>query len=373
VNGDQSGRFKSHDDISFGQPTTKDAGPEQSGSYGNFQDPFGLIYRMLRTRDRAALSALYHAGLKIPFTALDRLLEPFEAQRLRGSGDTFLPIVLIVGPPRSGTTLVYQVLSQHLPVSYFDNWGAMFPRSTISASMFFKRSSERPASTFHSYYGNTAGFRGVNDGFHVWNRWLGSDRYSVPDDLDSDTRKDMRRFFAAWSKAFGRPLLNKNNRNTLCMALLASVLETAVFIVVTREPVYAAQSLLLARKHIQGDASVGWGLGARRSRSAPQTSPLEDVAEQLRFVYERQHEQLDSVPPERVVHVCYEDFCREPGRVVAQVTGILRACSPNSSPPDLPSHITLPPFANANTMKLPKSRFDELSALLQDVPKSVAY
>ncbi len=279
---------------------------------------------------------------------------------------------MVVGPPRSGTTLVYQVLSEHLPVSYFDNWGAMFPRSTITASLLLKRYAERPRASYHSYYGNTAGFRGVNDGFHVWNRWLGNDRYSVPDDIDPDARKDMKRFFAAWSEAFGRPLVNKNNRNTFCMALLASVLEQAVFVVVTREPVFAAQSLLIARQHIQGDAAVGWGLGANRPRSGPESSPLEDVAGQVRFIHERLHGQLERVPRERVVHVRYEEVCKEPARLVARMAELLRERSTDGNLYDPGAAKTLSPLANANTMQLPKEQFDKLSTLLKDIPGVVS-
>lgn len=341
------------------------------GSYSNFNDPAGLVYRMLRTRDPAARYALCQAGLKIPFLALDRFLKLFEARRLRNSGNQSRPILLVVGPPRSGTTLVYQVLSEQLPVSYFDNWGAMFPSSTITASRLLKRYSKRSRSSYHSYYGNTAGFRGVNDGFHVWNRWLGNDRYSVPEDIDPDTREDMQRFFAAWSEAFGLPLLNKNNRNTFCLALLASVLENAVFVVVTREPVFAAQSLLIARKDIQGDTAVGWGLGANRPRSGPELSPLEDVADQVRFIYGRLHDQLERVPRERVVHVRYEDFCGEPARLVARMMEVLRERSTETKPYDSVAPAMLSPLANANTIQLPRAQFDKLSARLQDVPNVV--
>ena len=178
----------------------------------------------------------------------------------------------------------------------------------------------------------------------------------------------MQRYFAAWSAAMGRPLLNKNNRNTLCMALLASVLETSVFIVVNREPVYAAQSLLLAREHIQGDAAVGWGLGTHRSSHREgRASPLEDVAEQLRFVYARQREQLDAVPRERVLRVHYEDFCKDPARLLAQVMELLQARAPATGPYELPDQVSPPPLDSANIMKMSKGRFETLKALLQGV------
>jgi len=340
----------------------------RSAYYGNFQDPFGLIYRMVRSGDRAAMFALCQAGFKVPLGVLDRLLEPLETQRLQDSGDKTLPIVLIVGPPRSGTMLTYQLLSQHLPLSYLNNWGAMFPRSTITASRILNRYGYTTAAALHSYYGNTAGFHGVNDGFHVWNRWLGNDRYSVPRDITAESRRDMRRFFAAWSETFNRPFLNKNNRNSFCMSLLSSILETAVFVVSTRKPVFVAQSLLLAREHIQGDASRGWGLGTHRPHRRPRPSPLEDVADQVRYVYERIEEQLAHVPPERVVHTCYEDICRDPGQLLSDVDELLRKRSPEACGSENPASRLLPPLPNTDRIKLPPSRFDELSALLHGVP-----
>ena len=117
------------------------------------------------------------------------------------------PTVLIVGPPRSGTTLVYQTLAHYLPFTYFNNLSSLFPRSPITACRLFKSLTHSRKFDPDSYYGNTAGLAAPNDGFHVWNRWLGQDRYHAPSQLTSEQSESMRAFFAVWIDAFERPLL----------------------------------------------------------------------------------------------------------------------------------------------------------------------
>jgi hypothetical protein len=288
------------------------------GTHANFRDPVGLALRMLRSRDRAAYAALVRAGSAAALTPLDRLLARFEARRLRAAGPPTKPLVLIVGAPRSGTTLLYQVLAHYLPVTYPTNLSALFPRAPITASRLFRP--RATAVTTHSYYGNTAGLGGPNDGFHLWNRWLGADRYRAVETLTGAAADAMRRFFGAWTAAFGRPFLNKNNRNADCIALLGRALPEARFVVVRRDPVYVAQSLLIARQQIQGDKSRKWGL--RSLDQEADQGPLgyvDSVCLQIADIERRMAEGCRTLAPERVVPVQYERFCEQPAAAIAAI------------------------------------------------------
>ena len=93
-------------------------------SYGNFQNPFGLVFRMLKSGKRAAWSALFREGLGITAKPFDALLQSRDAKRMAESQQNAFPLILIVGPPRSGTTLMYQVLAYCLDVTYPSNFSA---------------------------------------------------------------------------------------------------------------------------------------------------------------------------------------------------------------------------------------------------------
>ncbi len=286
---------------------------------GNFQDPIGLVRRMLASGDPAARSALGREALRYLLLPLDWALGRWEQRRLKRSSGRLSPIVLIVGSPRSGSTLLYQVLAGHLPVSYPSNLTALFERAPITATARLNRLARR-SSGYRSYYGNTRSLGSPNDAFSIWNRWLGEDRYMIPDRISAESADEMRSFFAAWGTAFNRPFLNKNNRNTAAVRLLAEELPTARFIVTRRDPLFVAQSLVEARETVQGDRSVGWGLAAEDSDP---DDDLADVADQVFRIEAIIEAQLAAVDPTRVLEVRYSDLCIDPGGVVRRVANWL--------------------------------------------------
>ena len=315
---------------------------------GNFQDPVGLVRRMLASGDPAARSALGREALRYLLLPLDWVLGRFERRRLKVSAGRLPPIVLIVGSPRSGSTLLYQVLTGHLPVSYPSNLTALFERAPITATARLSRLAPRSRG-YRSYYGNTGPLGSPNDAFSIWNRWLGEDRYMIPDHLSAEGAGAMRSFFAAWGTAFSQPFLNKNNRNTAAVRLLADELPTARFIVTRRNPLFVAQSLLEARETVQGDRSVGWGLAAEES---DHDDDLVDVAEQVVRIEALIKAQLAAIDPARVFEVRYDDLCDDPGGVVRRVAKWL-----GLAPHRLDD---LEPFESTDVVRLKPAEFGRL-------------
>src|SRR4029079_10706409 len=84
---------------------------------GGFHDPIGLTKRLIKSRDPAALFAMRLAAAGPLCAPLDILLEPFERRAYQSAPPRRLPVILVCGPPRSGTTLLLQALIQNLPVA----------------------------------------------------------------------------------------------------------------------------------------------------------------------------------------------------------------------------------------------------------------
>lgn len=333
----------------------------------NFADPVGLILRILRSGDAAAYAALTLRALETGAIPLDRALQPLERMKLERADRISHPVILVVGLPRSGTTLFYQTLCGATRVSYFSNLSGLFRRSTITGTKLFgRRFDTPPRARFHSFYGRTSGFGGVNDGFHVWDRWLGSDRYAVTP-VSADGERDMRRFFAAWTDAFAMPLATKNNRNTICFARLAAILEPCFVVLVRRDPLYVAQSLFIARQRVQGDAAIGWGLGANDVPADAEDDPLETVTRQVHRLDAQVDAELDRMPPGRSAVVSYERFLSDPGGVLSEVAGRMQAIWPDCFPADAVDRQRLPSsFVSANRRQLPDREFRKLDALVTD-------
>src|SRR5680860_340245 len=164
-------------------------------SYGNFKDPLGLVKRMVTSGNRAAHFTLLREAIGILVKPLDWAMVLWENRCLKQAPKSEFPILLILGASRSGTTLLYQVLTRYLQVSYFSNLSASFPLSPITATKTFAHLFKKPSGEFKNYFGSVSGFNGPNDGFPIWNRWLGTDRNDIPSQLSSKKQKSMRIFY----------------------------------------------------------------------------------------------------------------------------------------------------------------------------------
>ena len=104
--------------------------------------------------------------------------------------------------------MVASLLIRALAVTYIDNFSAMFRRAPLTAARLSRSLGvvREGRSSLSNFYGNTAGISSPNDGFNIWNRWLGEDRYQPVTTVSDDAQVEMRRFFAAWSATFERPV-----------------------------------------------------------------------------------------------------------------------------------------------------------------------
>lgn len=283
-------------------------GPSQ-----NFKNPVGLLFRMLMSGQRAAYATLIHEAMRLVSRPLNRLLAGREQRLSQTAVSDVQPVILVVGAPRSGTTLVYQTLARYLDVTYFSNLTSLFPDAPLAGTKMFRWLPRRQSADFQNFYGQTAGLNGPNDGFSIWNQWLGNDRYVPRPDLTADEQSSMGRFFKVWCAVFGKPFLNKNNRNAACLDLLSRAIPQSSIVVVRRNPLLVAQSLINARHQVQGHKSVGWGLHSHSSdMTADPLAYVDDVCDQVLQIEAELDEQLRRIPYSRIVEFTYEGFCEAP-------------------------------------------------------------
>ena len=291
---------------------------------GNFADPFGLVCRMMGQGGTIGWSLLAMEVASHAVKPFDLAMQSLERRRCRVASSKKQPAILITGPPRSGTTLAHQLLHQYLDVSYFSNLNSLFPRSPVTSAKWFGTARNPPKSSYRSLYGNTSGLRGPNDAFHIWDRYLGHDRYRVDEQMLTQQGAELKRFVAAWTHATGKPLISKNNRNTVAMERLARHLPDAKFVVVTRDPFFIAQSLLRARTWVQGDARRPWGLQATgvacdRAESGELDPVVDAVCKQVSEILACIEAQLKEIDSDRWAVYDYQSLCEDPAGFVRQV------------------------------------------------------
>ena len=257
---------------------------------------------------------MIYAGLGVLCTPLDIFFQIFEKKHNKTAIAPKKPQIFVCGAPRAGTTLTAQVLIRHLPVFYFNNLTSIFPRSPITASKLFgwvvKGDNEDVGYT--SFYGRTTRPSSPNDALYFWDRWTGGNRHHIPEKILPKEIENMVQFFGAMEAYSGKPLVAKNNSLNTYADLVAQEMEQAYFICLDRDPLYLAQSHIIARRFIQGNENIHYGIGKPEDFGFEGEDYIEDLCRQILFYKKCMKEQQRLIGRDRFYIVKYEDFCQNP-------------------------------------------------------------
>ena len=322
-------------------------------------DPFGLIHRMLTSGNRAAPFTLWLTGVSILATPIDWLMQRFEAgTREKLDKHTPMPHIFICGPARSGTTLLYQVLSSYLDVSYVRNFTVAFSRSPILASRLFTRHSDKRNQQYENYYGKIAGMQAPSEANHLWYQWVDADASDFRTELRVDGAAQMADFFNNFSALESKPTLSKNNNANAFASTIAQSLENSYFICMRRETKFLAQSLLQARLEINGNIEQSYGVTNTDNSDKSDMGPVEQVLDQIAYLNKLAEEQQASIGSDRFWIVDYESFCDDPTALIQRVkSDILK----NN---DAESSFTVPDIKANNRVTSPE-RFKQIEKALE--------
>lgn len=83
-------------------------------------------------------------------------------------------VICLLAPPRSGSTLTYQVLTTGIKNSHLTNiWNLLYATPTIGG-LISKRLTKQYTSSFNSNQGFVEGIRGEAEGLKFWSFWTGN-------------------------------------------------------------------------------------------------------------------------------------------------------------------------------------------------------
>ena len=255
---------------------------------------------------------------------LNAHLAPLERQLISDFDRPKLPIVFIVGAPRSGSTLLSQALAQTGSFSYVTNFVARFWMSPYIGMLIEEALNIRKLEcnqSFVSKFGVTEGWVGPHEFGYFWSRWFRfGETHQLNDkeleDIDLDT---LRQELAALQSIYNKPLCCKYLPCGLHIPFLAERFQNSIFVLCHRQPVYNMQSLLLARRNILGDAGHWWSLRPKEYPDLLSASPYEQIAGQIYYTLKEIETSFSSLSPERFLHILYDDLCSQPREEVSRV------------------------------------------------------
>lgn len=243
------------------------------------------------------------------------------------------PTLHVIGVPRSGTTLLSQLIAAHLDVAYVDHVVASFWRAPVTGLRLSRKllGSERAATTYQSNCGRTDGLHEPHEFGYFWEEHLRNRAMNEPSpefEASLDWRR-FRRVLLNMTHAAGRPIAFKSFPLAWHIARMQQELPRTCFVRIRRNRVDNAMSLLSFRQKQFGTIET-WGSARPKQYVWLQQRPVwEQVAGQVHYL-ERSHDRhVASVKGRNVIDVEYDQLCRDPKGVLEAIAAMLEQ---NGSP-----------------------------------------
>ncbi|MFL0459405.1 sulfotransferase [Kytococcus sedentarius] len=263
---------------------------------------------------------------------------------------TQYPIGNIVGLPRSGTTVLFQLLAATGQVGYPSNLAAFFWRSpALGAHLQRQLGSTVSSLDLTSLAGRTPGPMGPHEFGYFWRAALGHTRNHEERDAEPWPADELNRQLQSMANAFGAPVVHKNFLAMLHLDEMAAGSPDLRFIALRRPLTEIASSLLAVRERIGISPSEDFGLGIdleSHGCSVPADDALARVAHQVIHL-EEYFEACAFDQRDDSLLVDYSALSEDPRGTILNILGLLDIQAHEDAVEHLPDTLaTRPPSAS---------------------------
>ncbi len=268
---------------------------------------------------------------------LNNSLQQTEQALLNGFTEPRYPLLLVMGGPRSGTTLMMQWLAASGHFGYPSNLlarfyqapriGAMIQEMLLNPRYRYREdfADLQPYDYTHSFssdLGKTEGLAAPNVFWYFWRRFFdfGESPYLNEEQQKQADTSGFMRELAAVEAVFDKPFVMKGIIANWNVPLLNRLFNQILFIHVRRNPIHQMHSILKARERFRGDRKLWWGFKPPEFESLVFHSAEKEIAAQVFFTRRALRRAFDQIPIERWLEVDYETFCQHPASIHRQIS-----------------------------------------------------
>ena len=237
------------------------------------------------------------------------------------------PLIFIMGPHRSGSTLMTQWLSDLGSISCPTNFMSRLYKTPIIASKlqllltdekYNYRDELRDFNNtinFKSENGKTKGALSPNEFWYFWRRFLPFkelDYLPTEELLEKVDVKTLTSELAGVVNVFQKPFALKGMILNYNIDFLDKIFEKAIFIYTKRDPLSNIESALKAREKQFGNLDEWYSFKIPEYKELKKLNAYEQVAGQIYHINKAVENGLDNVLDHKKIIVKYEDFCNNP-------------------------------------------------------------
>jgi hypothetical protein len=226
------------------------------------------------------------------------------------------PVIVIVGVPRSGTTLLYQLMTNVFQTGYFDNVSQLlYPYPLTGLYWSRKIYHNNPHNIFRSYYGRTYQYsmHAPSEMGIFWQQYFPKEKIIVrPEEYQAEINHttDVFNKILRYTK---QPFILKNTYLSVRPAVVTQLPGVKV-IHVKRNEEDNALALLAARKQFLGNEKAWFSVKPPEYNSLVKLSPEEQTAGQVFYL----NRFIEQYFPERM-EITYEEICSDWNGVLKKI------------------------------------------------------
>lgn len=234
------------------------------------------------------------------------------------------PFVFVIGLPRSGTTLLSQVLAYCLDAGYVSNFAARFYLAPVTGLRLGRIlfGTEKPAA-FESDYARTGDPRGIHEFGYFWRHWLHKETFAdVVRSRELESSMDwegLRLTLANVQRELGRAYVGKNMLGAYHTTKLCDVLGPVLWVHVERDALDVAVSILDARRKHYDDLSAWWSYVPLEYDRLEGLDHWHQIAGQVHYL-ERLYDKELGALGDRAVRTTYAQMCTDPRGLLGEIS-----------------------------------------------------
>ena len=233
----------------------------------------------------------------------------------------------VIGVPRSGTTLLTQLISSTLDVGYINNLIAAYWRVPCYGIRLSEKllAGARPAS-FRSDFGRTASIQEPHEFGYFWTHLLGYPEMAEQaiDFEQSIDRERLRRVLLNMAHTFGKPIVFKSFMLAWHLKMMQQTMPKSIFLWIRRDRIDNALSIAKAREAQLGSVEKWISIKPREYawlRNAPVPT---QIAGQIFFTELAIARQVELIGGRNVLEIEYQQMCANPQGVIERLRDLLR-------------------------------------------------
>lgn len=172
--------------------------------------------------------------------------------------------IFIIGAPRSGSTILYQLITNYFSILYTSNLVHYcfrnFFMGFIIHHYFY---GNKTHNSFNSEYGDTSkdSLLAPSECSNFWYKYFPNKNIPLPkEEISNINLEKLRYTINKVINHFKKPIIFKNLNNSNRIEVLLKTFPNAKFIVIKRDIFYNAQSVLMARKNLNYPSNKIWSI-----------------------------------------------------------------------------------------------------------------